>query len=294
MKLPSLDRVRAGVRTTRDAAGRVGTVGGAAVLAASLTGPQPLALVLTATATAAGYAISVAGAKEPPPPHSKALYLTPASALMAEAIAFPLVPGLHWWEITAAALWTALTWWLRPARLARDLIRPPEQDPAAQLVHEIVVPAPAAPSAAPVVDTTGPLESRLASFWAAYAAAEDGPAPGTRLQPLAVAGPQEWSAHIVATHPGQPVPRIPVERLSALMDIPEDLITIGPVPGAGAGRRLIRVGNPAGSSGPQDFASLWTQHVAPAAMPGTTVVSIRRGTTTPTTIPTPTKETQIP
>lgn len=270
--LPPLDRVRLAVARTRDLAGRVGTAGGAALLAASLTGPQPLTVALPAAALAAGggYLVSVASA-DPQPHHVlKALYLAPSATLASACVGFQMAPGLRWWEPLTAAAWTGLTWWLRPSLRARDWISPPD---TAQAVYEAATPV---VQAAPAVDLSGPLEQRLAAFWEAYAAHEGGCAPATRLEQISVRGPRDWSAHIVAVHPGEPVPEISIPRLSALTDIPEHLIHLDPVPGSGAGRRLLRVGTAV--TAPTTFEQMWAQQVAPAAgLSGVSVVAVRRG-----------------
>lgn len=271
--LPPLDRVRHAVTRTRDLAGRAGTVGGAALLAASLADAQSLTVALPAAALAAGggYLVSVAPAEKDTHGAFKALYLAPAATLAAEAVAFQMATGLRWWEPLAAACWAGLTWCLRPSLRARDWISPPD---TAQDVHEALTTVAQAPE--PAVDMSGPLENRLASFWTAHAAREGGCAPATRLENIHVRGPRDWTAHIVAAFPGEPVPEISVPRLSALTDIPEPLIRIDPVPGSGAGRRLLRVGE--ATSAPTSFEEMWAQHVAPAAgLSGVSVVAVRRG-----------------
>ncbi|MFI7278561.1 hypothetical protein [Streptomyces sp. NPDC049879] len=276
--LPDMGRVRAGVRTTRDAAGRAGTaVGAAALVAAAATGDPALMLALpvTAAATLGGYAVSV---PRDPRPHwlLRGLYLTPGATLTVQLLAAQAAGG--WWQWATAAAWSGLVWTVRPARWARDLITPPATAPTGvETVHTL---AGGTAETGPGVDLTGPLDARLASWWTTLVACDGGAAPGTHLEQITVAGPREWSAHIVA-RPGEPVGDIPVARLSALTDIPAGLIALGDVPGSGAGRRQIRVG----TSAPADFAGLWAQRIAPRAMPGTTVTAIRYGTADGAEIP---------
>lgn len=274
MSLPPLDRVRAVVGQTRDAAGRVGTVGGAAVLAASLVVPEAAAASVPAAAIAAGggYLMSMSAAGEKAPGWMRAMYAAPAVTCVAEAVAFQFTPGVRLWELLAAAGWTALVWWVRPSQQARDWATEPGSEAAAvyeQLGNALAVQGQA-------VELTGSLEERLASWWTAYAGSEGGPAPGTHLERIAAVGPTEFAAWIVADVAGQPVPQISIPRLSALMDAPEELFKIDPVKGRGAGYRRLRVGAVAGG-GPEDFAGLWAQTIAPAAMPGTTIVAVRKG-----------------
>nr|WP_107908860.1 hypothetical protein [Streptomyces chartreusis] len=275
MPLPPLDRVRAVVGHSRDAAGRVGTVGGAAVLAASLVVPEAAAAALPAAGIAAGggYLVSMAPAGDAAPGWLRTMYAAPALTCVAEAIAFQFAPGVHWAEVLAAAGWTALTWWLRPSQQARNWAAEAAGTDAAATVYEHVGDAVAVQGQA--VALTGSLEERLASWWAAHAAVEGGPVPGTHLERIAAVGPKEFAAWIVADVPGQPVPAVSVPRLSALMDIEEELYAVGPVKGRGAGYRRLRVG--AVAAGPEDFAELWAQKIAPTAMPGTTVVAVRAG-----------------
>ncbi|MFJ9662895.1 hypothetical protein ACIRPR_33710 [Streptomyces griseoflavus] len=278
MPLPPLDRVRAVVGQTRDAAGRVGTVGGAAVLAASLVVPEAAAAALPAAGIAAGggYLVSIAPAGDAAPGWLRGMYAAPAVSCVASAVAFQFAPGVRWWEVLTAAGWTALTWWLRPSRQARDWTREAAGTEEAATVYEQIGDVVAVQGHAPVVELTGSLEERLASWWAAHAASEGGPVPGTHLERIAAIGPKEFAAWIVADVPGQPVLQVSIPRLSALMDIEEELFALGPVKGKGAGYRRLRVGASA-AGGPEDFAELWAQKIAPAAMPGTTVVAVRAG-----------------
>ncbi|MFB7896095.1 hypothetical protein ACFC1B_07170 [Streptomyces xiamenensis] len=276
MYLPSSDRVRSAARTARNTAGRVGTLAGAAALAASTLGAASLALTLpvTAGAVAVGYTVFVGARKDDPPgKFLKALYLSPGITLGAQLVAGYAVPGTHWWEFAATAAWTGIVLKVRPSAWARDLHTPPDENlPELDSVYEVMQPEEDDDDHMPAVITTGPMSLRLASFWEVHVAATGGPAPGTRLDNISVSGPRQWSAHILGA-PGQPVGQVNVPKLSALTDIPEELIAIGPVPGSGSGRRRITVG----TSGPQSFEELWARNIAPAAMPGTTVVQIRAG-----------------
>ncbi|MFJ7271954.1 hypothetical protein ACIQV3_35860 [Streptomyces sp. NPDC099050] len=266
--LPSIDRIKTAIANTRNTAGRAGTLTGAAVLTASVVTPAAtLGLVPAVLSTAAGYWMSVARHGPGVPPWLKGMYLAPTAALTAETIAFQLVPDVHLLEYGAVAVWAGITWWVRPAQFARDQ--------AAKVTPSTgageVLPA----TSVPQIQTTGPLDARLASWWQAAAAVEGGIAPHTWLEQLRVAGPRDWSAQVVAPS-GQPVPALSIERLSALINCPPDLIHIGPVAGYGTGRKQVTVGKAAAAT---DFPSVWAHQVAPTAMPNAQIVRIRRGST---------------
>lgn len=259
---PVVDRARRRLDAVRSATGRVATMAGAGLAAAGLLDGQTtgLGLAVVAAATAAGL---VTLRLWKPSGHQRAtasvLYLMPGTSLLALLIAERLVPGIHWGEALALAVWTAATWVLRPARVARRMMCPP-------------------PSPAPSVDLA-PMDEEVAShpaarWWAVNVAAEGGAGVSTVLEDVEQTGPSAMRAVIRSAVPGEPVPDIPVRRLSALMDIPEDLISIGPVPGRGAGVRLLTIGQAAQTADP---ATVWAQRIAPAAMPGSALTGIRVG-----------------
>ncbi|MER7126720.1 hypothetical protein [Micrococcus luteus] len=259
---PAVDRARRRLDLVRNGTGRVATVAGAALAAAGLLADQTtgLGLVAVATATAVGL-VSLRAWR--PAGHQRAtasvLYLMPGTSLLALLIAERLVPGIHWGEALALAVWTAATWVLRPARVARRMLCPP-------------------PLPAPVVDLD-PVEEvaghPAAQWWVANVAGEGGAAPGTLLEDVRRTGEAAMRAVIRSVTPGNPVPDISIKHLSALMDIPEDQIAIGPVPGRGAGVRLLKVGTPEETD---DLATLWAKQIAPTAMPGTVLTEIQIGT----------------
>ncbi|MFJ8746640.1 hypothetical protein ACIRL2_45795 [Embleya sp. NPDC127516] len=250
----------------RDRAGRVGTLAGTAALTAGMCDPGTVAYGAPAVACTAGVAVaaSLRPWRESVQAEITTVYLTPTALLLAEMAAFRLIPGVHWGEAVAAAVWTGLTWWARPARTALFMIDIPptggEAEPASTALELAATP-----------------EEILVAWWAAAVSREGGAAPGTHLEYPQVDGPKDFEAEIVADERGMPVPDIPVARISALTDIPMHLITVGPVPGCGAGRKHITAG--AVRRARDDINTRWERHVASKAMPGSVITDIRYGST---------------
>ncbi|MEU4235380.1 hypothetical protein AB0F17_64865 [Nonomuraea sp. NPDC026600] len=265
---PALDPWRRRLAAVQSATGRVATLAGACAAASglftgTLTGAGLLAdAVLTLSGLATLRLWKPEGQQRAV---ATALYLTPGASLAAlltgEHLMQHLTPGINpvatTVEATALMAWTVGVWVARPAQVGRRLLTPPA--PAAELV----------PAGPPVSDHPA------ARWWAAKAAVKGGVAPGTLLDTIESTGQKSMRAIIRAATPGEPVPDIAIRRLSALMDIPEDEIDIDPVPGRGAGVRLLKVGNPEETD---DLATRWAKHVAPKAMPGTVLTGIQVGT----------------
>lgn len=191
---------------------------------------------------------------------ARALYAAPGAALFVVLSAELMVSGFHWGEAVAVAVWSAGTWWLRPARAAR---------------HMLVPPLPASTPAAEVEAVHSPLyDHPAAQWWAEEIAVEGGPAPDTALEGIEQTGQRAMRAIIRSTIPGQPVPDISKRRLSALMDIPEADIEVGPVPGRGASVQLLTVGTPDAA---QDARTVWATRIAPLAMPGAVITEMNFG-----------------
>ncbi|MEU6721575.1 hypothetical protein ABZ897_59915 [Nonomuraea sp. NPDC046802] len=263
---PALDPWRRRLASVQSATGRVATLAGAACAASGLfTGTLTGAgLLADAVLTFGGLAtLRLWKPEGQQRAVATALYLTPGAGLAALLIGQHLTPGINPVATTveAAALmaWTVGVWVARPAEVGRRLLTPPLPAPAAELVP------------------AGPLVSDhpAAQWWAAKAAVEGGVAPGTVLDDVESTGPKSMRAIIRAAVAGEPVPDISIRRLSALMDVPEDEIAIDPVPGRGAGVRLLKVGDPEETD---DLATRWAKHVAPKAMPGTVLTGIQVGT----------------
>ncbi|MEV4180157.1 hypothetical protein AB0J28_01760 [Streptosporangium canum] len=258
---PVLERERRRLDAVRSATGRVATACGAVAAAAGLFTAEFAGASLLATVAASGAGLATLRLWKPGG-HQKAtataLYLMPGTGLVALLLAEQVVAGIHWGEALALAVWTVATGLLRPARLARRMMCPPPP-PSVELapVDEAVDAHPAA------------------RWWAANVAVDGGAAAGTVLEDVQRTGEQALRAVIRCAVPGEPVPDISVRRLSALMDIPEEEITIGPVPGRGASVRLLRVGQ--ADETELDAAAVWAKRIAPTAMPGTVLTGIRIG-----------------
>lgn len=254
-------KVRRRVDVVRSATGRMATLAGGAAAAVGLFAGDFSGTALLATA-----ALSCAGVAAlrlwKPDGHQRAaatvLYLMPGVSLAVLLVAERIVPGIHPGEALALLVWTVGTWVARPARVARRLLSPPPIPESAVLVPaaEVVCAHPAA------------------HWWARTVAVKDGPGVGTLLEDVERTGESSMRAIIRSAITGKAVPSISVRDLSALMDVPEDQITIGPVPGRGASVRLLQVGQP--DEG-RDPASIWAKRIAPVAMPGTMLTSVRSG-----------------
>jgi hypothetical protein len=148
-------------------------------------------------------------------------------------------------------------------------------------------PLPATSAAVVPVETEEAGDHPAAQWWAQHVAIDGGPAPATVLDDVERTGERSMRAVIRSAVPGRPVPDVSIRHLSALMDVPEDLISITAVPGRGAGVRRLTVGTPDAGT---DLATVWTQRIAPVAMPGAVLTGVRVGrpggthTTTTTTM----------
>ncbi|MEV0826380.1 hypothetical protein [Nonomuraea rubra] len=263
---PALARARRRADAVRSATGRLATLAGAVAAAAGLfTGDVTIpSLLATGALTLTGL-----GALRlwKPDGHQKAtasvLYLMPGTSLAALLVAQQFTPGIHPVatpvEAAALAVWTAGVWAVRPACIGRRLLCPPPSR-ALAVVEDAV----------PEVLCDHP----VALWWAHNVAVKDGAGPATALETVERTGEQAMRAIIRSTVPGKPVPKISTEALSALMDMPEDQINIGPVPGRGAAYRLLQVGQP--DEG-HDAATVWAARIAPLAMPDTVLTSVRTG-----------------
>jgi hypothetical protein len=286
-----IDSARRRMDTVRSRTGRVATAAGVAGATAGLFTPEytGYSLLATVVATGAGlvllptrraktkkFEIAVDDAGEVQatthwrPNHqvttAKVLYVAPGVSLVGVLIAEQIVPGTHWGEALAVALWSAGTLYLRPARAARHMLVPPL--PPVEKTPDLVV------------QEQPEHESPAAQWWAERVAVEGGAAPDTVLEDVERTGENSMRAVIRSAVPGMPVPDIAVRRLSALMDVPEDLITVGPVPGRGASVRLLTVGQ---ADHTQDARTFWANRIAPLAMPGAVITEINFGSMNTTT-----------
>lgn len=265
MTLPewaAVRKARRRVDVVRSGTGRIATLAGGAAAAVGLFTPNFTGASLLATA-----ALSCAGAAVlrlwKPEGHQRTtatvLYLVPGVSLAALLVTERIVPGINPLEALALAVWTVGTWVARPARVARLMVSPP-------------LPPPPAVGPPPVAEVV--CDHPAAHWWATTVAIKDGAAPGTLLEDVEQTGETSIRAVIRSAAPGKPVPDVSVKALSALMDVPEDDIDIGPVPGRGTSVRLLKVGKPDEN---RDPVAAWAKYVAPDAMPGTVLTGIRVG-----------------
>ncbi|MFF4347868.1 hypothetical protein [Streptomyces sp. NPDC001530] len=255
-KDPPMLPLRTYTAIVRDRAGRAATLAGSAALTCGLftgefAGPTALATV-TATATGLVFATAFSLADWFVKAASRVLYVAPGAGLLVTLAAERIVSGTHWGEAVAVAAWTASVWFFRPARLARTLLG---REPTPVETLAVVEAVEAHP---------------LSQWWAERVAVEDGIAPGTRLTEPEQTGPASLRAVVVAA-PGQPVPLISLAHLSALMDVPEDLISITAVPGRGAGVKRLTVGQAPTATDPE---SAWAEHIAAQVLPGTQLLKV--------------------
>lgn len=269
-----LARVRAVV--SRATAGRTATAAGAAVLtvglaADSVTVPGVLAAVTTA---GIGLATNIKILKAPRSARDTAIgvYVAPhtgACVLLAAEWLAPDTGVSLLVQAGAVALWTGATWYLRPGRLARRLV----DEAVAQELAELAAAALEETEEAPAPVT---YDTPQARWWGENIAVEDGIAPGTVLLEHRQVSDQCLALVIGSEKRGTAVPKISTEDLSAYLDMPEDLIEIGPVPGRGAGVRLLVLGVRPQPAEPEQAdvdadAALWAE-IAAAAMPGVELI----------------------
>jgi hypothetical protein len=267
---PAATRARRRIDTVRGMTGRAATLAGACAAAVGLFTPG-----LTGVSLLADAALTMGGLATlrlwKPEGHQKAaasvLYLMPGTGLACLLIAERIMPGVHWGEALALTVWTAGTWVLRPAGVARRMVSPPTPTPTIDAAPAQVV-----------------YDHPAAQWWAEHVAIDGGAAPATVLDDVQRTGETSMRAVIRSAVPGHPVPDVSIKRLSALMDVPEDEIAISPVPGRGAGVRRLAIGRPEND----DLATVWATHIAPVAMPGAVLAGVRVGRpggdyTTPTT-----------
>lgn len=260
----------------RATAGRIATVAGAAVLTGglstdALTGPGAIAAVTTA---GLGLATNIKILRSPASVKATAIavYAMPptgcAAVLVGERLA-PADPASLLVQAGIVVLWTGATWFVRPGLLARELA----DEAVAQEIAE------AGEDAEPVTDIV-PAEAAYASpqarWWAEEIATEDGIAPRTVLLEHQSVSKKCVALIVGSAQRGMPVPDISKARLSAKVDLPEEQIEIGPVPGRGASVRLVVLGERPQPAEAESKASgtdeeTWAE-IAATAMPGVELI----------------------
>ncbi|MET9206748.1 hypothetical protein ABZW38_16560 [Streptomyces bacillaris] len=256
----------------RGAVGRTATAAGALVLAGGLGNDVFTLPGAAAAAVAAGvglaFNLKVVRAPESVRWTAISLYAAPHMGCAVILITERLTDGTAATLVQAGgiALWTAATWMLRPGLTARELTDEAvaqELADAAKAVETTVEPA------APVY------ASEAARWWGETFAIEGGIAPGTVLLDHQQVGEQCIALIIGTQKRGQPVPDISKPGLSAVLDLPEEQIDVGPVPGRGAGVRLLVLGQRPVAEAEEELldsdAAVWAE-IAASAMPGVELV----------------------
>jgi len=273
----------------RATAGRVATVAGSAVLTGGLftdflTTPGALA---AAAAAGVGLATNIKIWRDAPDSvktEAITVYAAPHAFCAAILVGERLAPDGALSVLVQAgfvALWTGATWVIRPAEAARELVdeaidqeiaeanQGKDAEPAGEIAEVVVVPEPV-------------YASPQARWWAEEIAVEDGIAPNTVLLDYQQVSEKCVAAIIGSDQRGTPVtvPENFTARLSAYLDMPEEVIEIGPVPGRGAGVRLLVVGERPASAEPEPAPEPETADsdeetwaaIAATAMPGVELV----------------------
>lgn len=243
--------------TVRGLVGRVTTLAGAAAAAIGMFTDSLTGVSLLADALLVGGGLVTLRTWKPDG-HQRAtataLYLVPGVSL---ALMLAL-SGPYWLEALGLGVWVTGTWVLRPARYARHMVAPP----------------PPRPRPAAAIERQRVDEHPVAAWWTRKVAVDGGAAPGTVLEDIEWIGESAIRAVIRSTASGKAVPDINIRALSALTDVPEEQIAIRPIPGRGSGMRLLTIG---AAAEVRDPATLWAQRIAPAAMPGAVLTSVRVG-----------------
>jgi hypothetical protein len=249
---------------TRNAIGRAATVGGG--LAAAATTVAPHLYLYGLAGAGAGICCGALWALTLPAGRVRdsaaALYLAPSLSLAVLLTVGRFAHLVHWWELLADLAWTVAAWRWRPARVGRVLAgREPAAtyDAFAQAMEPAAVRAPV---------------HEMSLWWQRRVAVDKGAAPNTELDLVEQTGLYSMQAVIRSTVPGAPVPAISVLELSALLNWPEDEITITPMPRQGAGVRRLTVGQAPADAGELDPFAHWSARIAPKGMAGTRLVKI--------------------
>ena len=204
------------------------------------------------------------------------IYLVPHTVLVCD-----LITELAWHTPTGqlvegvvAAAWTAGVWWLRPARLAKRIAK--WAKPAAETDAAKDAEAGAGQKAGTDVELAVEVPADPQGRWWALNAAKKGAVgEGTRvIGSRAIEGGRRVAVALAATVPGEPVPDIKLRRLSALMNVPEHLLAVEPIPGHGAGVAMLLIGpKPEAKQDSGAGEDVWAE-IGRSALPGVTLVEV--------------------
>lgn len=264
---PAYTHARHQLSRMQDITGRVCTAAGGAVAAAGMLVPGVAAPGLAAAAACTAAGLVTLRAWRPDGvtrATASGMYALPGAGLSVLLGWEALADAPHWGMAAGLLVWVTGTWVVRPAWAARRMLAGP-------------VPEPPVPPQR-VAEVEAAAEHPVARWWAEHVAVDGGPAPGTVLREVEPYG-AGVRAVIASERPGTAVPDISIAALSALLDVPEDLIRIGPVPGRGAGVRMLTVGDaPEDDDATRTAAEAWRKDIAPKAMPGSYLAQVRHGT----------------
>ncbi|MCZ0204701.1 hypothetical protein OZK63_04645 [Streptomyces sp. UMAF16] len=273
--------LRTYIQTTRRAGsvvisgvGRLATLAGGGAMAAGLfTDAGILPAILTTIAAGLGGAFLSPRFQLAHPmkkPIVFTIYLAPHTLLVSN-----LVTELVW-DATegrlvqggVAALWTAGVWWLRPGQLAKRVAKWPEP-----VVETDATEDDQGATGAEVEVAVDLPDDPAGRWWALNAAKKDGVAEGTRVIAVrAIEDRRRVAVALAAIEKGEPVPDIKIKRLSALMNVPEQLLEIEPIPGHGAGFAMLLIG-PKPEAAPVADEDVWVE-IGRSALPGVTLTEI--------------------
>lgn len=255
--------------------GRLATLaGGAAAGAGLFTDQSTLPTLITTIAAGIGGAFlspRLLIAHPMKRPIATSIYLTPhtflSSILIAELVATSTEARLI--EGGAVALWTVGVWWLRPAALGKRVAKWPDPFVSETEAEEEVEDDEVSGDVAVVEQVPN---DPAAAWWHLNAAKEEGVAPGTEIVAIRqIEDGRRVAAAIASRVHGEPVPKIELRRLSALMNIPVPLLALEDIPGYGAGVQMLLIGPPPEAT--QADEDVWNE-IARTALPGVQLVEV--------------------
>ncbi|MEW1551888.1 hypothetical protein [Streptomyces tsukubensis] len=260
--------------------GRLATLAGGSAMAVGLfTDAYTLPAILTTVAAGLGGAFLSPRLQLAHPlkkPITYTIYLAPHTVLAAtltaelvwDAAEGRLVQG------GVAVLWTAGVWWLRPARLAKRVAQWPAHDADTDDADADGADGAGDEPGAEVATVTELPDDPAERWWALNAAKEGGVAEGTRVIGVrAIEDRRRVAVALAAVEKGEPVPDIKIKRLSALMNVPEDLLDVQSIPGHGAGVAMLLIGPRPEQAVVARDEDLWSE-IGRTALPGVTLVEI--------------------
>lgn len=202
-------------------------------------------------------------------PIATTIYLAPhgflSAILTSELITDSTEATLY--EGGALLVWLVGVWWLRPASLGKRVAKWPEpelglddqaDDDETGSEVEVSDPVPDDPAAA---------------WWHLNAAKDKGVAPGTAIIEMRkVEDGRRLAVAIGAKVPGEAVPKIDLWRLSALFNLPTDLLEMQSIPNFGTGVAMLLIG-PKPEAPVEADADVWAE-IGRSALPGVVLIEM--------------------